>query len=86
MCCRVLVVTVLRVVEQDVGVVRDVVAADPLVGLVDEMAADRGLVVREVDEHRAVLLDAVRHGGPWCVTLAARTVADPIVTDFSGAS
>ena len=52
-------VAVLRVVEQEVGVVRDLVAADPVGGLVVERDADRRLVVRDVREHLAVLLDAV---------------------------
>ena len=45
---RVLVVAVLRVVEQHVGAVGEVVAADPVGRLVGEVAADRRLVVGQV--------------------------------------
>ena len=48
---RILPVPVLRVVEQDIGVVRDFVAADPVGRLPLEIAADRRFVVGEVREH-----------------------------------
>ena len=55
----VLVVAVLRVVEQDVGTLRDLVTADPVRRHLLQRDSDRWFVIGHVREHVAVLLDAI---------------------------
>ena len=56
---RILLVEVLRVVEQHVDVAHDVVAAHPMVGLRGEAPSERRLVVGEIGKRPAAFLDAV---------------------------
>ena len=67
---RVLLVAVLRVVEQHVDIACDVVAADPLARLLVQVDPEGGLVVGEVGERAPTLLDAVADRGPLVRHLA----------------
>ena len=82
----VLLVGVLAVVDEQVGVARELVARDPLRLQLRERGAERGLVVGDVAERRVALGDPVAERRPAVGHRLGADRAEPISHSVAGVS